>query len=141
MKKDRFITGIFNYCDYWCERCAFTRRCRNFSMGREMEREAVDAFARQGDCRFEGVSRIYLVRILLTLGDLDHPRLRVYVPLKSVEAVKLARSFVEDVEFSAEDAFRSDSGFLKDGVGAVIEAGASSGWALPMGDTASIVKG
>ena len=40
MKSDRFIPGIFNYCDYWCERCAFTRRCRNFSMGRELEREA-----------------------------------------------------------------------------------------------------
>lgn len=37
-KENRFITGIFNYCDYWCERCEFTRRCRNFAMGREMER-------------------------------------------------------------------------------------------------------
>ena len=36
----RFITSIFNYCDYWCERCAFTHRCRNFDMGRELEREA-----------------------------------------------------------------------------------------------------
>jgi len=32
--KERFITGIYNYCDYWCERCAFTRRCRNFASGR-----------------------------------------------------------------------------------------------------------
>jgi hypothetical protein len=29
---ERFITGIYNYCDYWCDRCAFTRRCRNFAM-------------------------------------------------------------------------------------------------------------
>ncbi len=36
----RFISGIYNYCDYWCERCAFTRRCRNFAMGRDIEREA-----------------------------------------------------------------------------------------------------
>ncbi len=34
MTTDRFITGIFNYCDYWCERCAFTRRCRNYASGR-----------------------------------------------------------------------------------------------------------
>jgi hypothetical protein len=40
MKNERFIPGIYNYCDYWCERCAFTRRCRNFAMGQEMEREA-----------------------------------------------------------------------------------------------------
>jgi len=39
MSKDRFISGIFNYCDYWCERCAFTRRCRNFAMGQEIEAE------------------------------------------------------------------------------------------------------
>ncbi len=40
MTTNRFIPGIFNYCDYWCERCAFTQRCRNFAMGREFEREA-----------------------------------------------------------------------------------------------------
>lgn len=27
-----FIPGIFNYCDRWCERCAFTARCRVFDM-------------------------------------------------------------------------------------------------------------
>jgi hypothetical protein len=40
MSEDRFISGIYNYCDYWCERCAFTRRCRNYAMGDEMERTA-----------------------------------------------------------------------------------------------------
>jgi len=35
--QDRFIPGIYNYCDSWCERCAFTRRCRNFAMREEME--------------------------------------------------------------------------------------------------------
>ena len=40
MSDERFIPGIYNYCDYWCDRCAFTRRCRNFSMGDELEREA-----------------------------------------------------------------------------------------------------
>ncbi|MGD9611357.1 MAG: hypothetical protein AB7V22_00460 [Kiritimatiellia bacterium] len=38
MPSKRFIPGIFNYCDYWCERCAFTRRCRNFQMGEELKR-------------------------------------------------------------------------------------------------------
>jgi len=33
----RFIPGIFNYCDAWCKRCPFTRRCLNFAMGEEME--------------------------------------------------------------------------------------------------------
>lgn len=28
---DDFISGIYNYCDRWCERCAFTGRCRVFA--------------------------------------------------------------------------------------------------------------
>ena len=56
----------------------------------------------------------------------------------AVDAVKLARSYVDDVEFSAEDAFRSDPGFLKEVIEAVIEAGALTvnipdtvGYAIP----------
>jgi 2-isopropylmalate synthase len=44
----------------------------------------------------------------------------------STEYTKLARSFVRDVEFSAEDATRSDPGFLAEVVAAVIEAGATT---------------
>jgi hypothetical protein len=28
-----FISGIYNYCDRWCERCPFTSRCMNFALG------------------------------------------------------------------------------------------------------------
>jgi len=56
----------------------------------------------------------------------------------AVEAVRLARSYYDDVEFSAEDAFRSDIGFLKEITKAVIEAGAGTvnipdtvGYAVP----------
>lgn len=44
----------------------------------------------------------------------------------AVNAVKYAREFVEDVEFSCEDAGRSDIGFMKEISDAVIEAGAST---------------
>lgn len=27
---EKYIPGIYNYCDRWCERCSFTSRCRNF---------------------------------------------------------------------------------------------------------------
>lgn len=30
-----FIPGIYNYCDRWCERCAFTSRCMNFALSEE----------------------------------------------------------------------------------------------------------
>jgi hypothetical protein len=29
--QDGFIVSIFNYCDRWCETCAFTSRCRLFA--------------------------------------------------------------------------------------------------------------
>jgi hypothetical protein len=31
-KDPRFIPGIYNYCDRWCERCAFTFRCMTFAL-------------------------------------------------------------------------------------------------------------
>ncbi len=57
---------------------------------------------------------------------------------QAVDAVRLARRFVEDVEFSAEDATRSDVDFLCKVAEAVAEAGATTvnlpdtvGYALP----------
>jgi hypothetical protein len=35
--RDGFIVGVYNYCDSWCDRCAFTSRCRVFADQREME--------------------------------------------------------------------------------------------------------
>jgi 2-isopropylmalate synthase len=57
---------------------------------------------------------------------------------RSVEMVKHARSYVEDVEFSPMDATRTDTAYLLDVVEAVIEAGAGTvnipdtvGYAMP----------
>jgi 2-isopropylmalate synthase len=58
--------------------------------------------------------------------------------LRAVEAVKYARSFVDDVEFYAEDAGRSDNEYLARVIEAVIKAGATvvnipdtTGYCLP----------
>lgn len=31
----KYISGIYNYCDRWCERCAFTSRCLNYEIEEE----------------------------------------------------------------------------------------------------------
>jgi hypothetical protein len=31
----RFIPGIYNYCDRWCERCAFTSRCMTYALEKD----------------------------------------------------------------------------------------------------------
>src|SRR4051812_22950178 len=38
-KDSHFIPGIYNYCDRWCERCAFTHRCRVYSTQQEFEEQ------------------------------------------------------------------------------------------------------
>ncbi len=45
---------------------------------------------------------------------------------RAVESVSYAKSLVGDIEFSCEDACRSDLGFLKEIVSAVLEAGAGT---------------
>jgi 2-isopropylmalate synthase len=57
---------------------------------------------------------------------------------KAVDAVKLARGYTPDVEFSAQDATRSEISFLREIVQAAIEAGATTlnipdtvGYAIP----------
>ena len=45
---------------------------------------------------------------------------------RAIEAVKYAKEFADDVEFSCEDAGRSDIAFLKEIISATIEAGAKT---------------
>jgi len=66
---------------------------------------------------------------------------------RAVEGVKLARTLCEDVEFSCEDASRSDPAFLYKVLEAVIDAGASTvnipdtvGYAMPA-EYGQLVKG
>ena len=38
----KYIDGIYNYCDRWCERCAFTNHCRLVDYNKEIEKEMGD---------------------------------------------------------------------------------------------------
>jgi len=37
--KGNFISGIYNYCDRWCERCIYTDKCMNFATGKQIRLE------------------------------------------------------------------------------------------------------
>jgi 2-isopropylmalate synthase len=65
---------------------------------------------------------------------------------QAVDGIRLARTFAKEVEFSAEDASRTDYGYLKDLLTAVYEAGATTlnvpdtvGYCLPQ-DYADMVR-
>jgi len=55
---ERFISGIYNYCDRWCERCPQTSRCLNFAMSEE---ELSDPEARdiQNDAFWKTLSGVF----------------------------------------------------------------------------------
>ena len=36
-RDEQFISGIHNYCDRWCERCAFTARCQTYALEGEQD--------------------------------------------------------------------------------------------------------
>ena len=40
----RFIPGVYNYCDRWCERCPLTSRCLTYAM--EQDEDAADPASR-----------------------------------------------------------------------------------------------
>ncbi len=40
--KEKFIDGIYNYCDRWCERCDFTSRCRTYESTSSLTTEQLD---------------------------------------------------------------------------------------------------
>jgi hypothetical protein len=40
--QEKFIPGIYNYCDRWCERCTFASRCRNYESTATLSPEQLD---------------------------------------------------------------------------------------------------
>ena len=67
-----FISGIYNYCDRWCERCAFTSRCMNFAMEQEIFQGQQDRDL--GNAEFwESISEIFEATVDL-LHDLARDR-------------------------------------------------------------------
>ncbi len=40
--QEKFISGVHNYCDRWCERCPFTARCIVYANEQELSEEAKD---------------------------------------------------------------------------------------------------
>jgi hypothetical protein len=58
-KRPKFIPGVYNYCDRWCERCRCQNRCRLYRDTQRMERvmdgqlDEADLEALQSDEEFE----------------------------------------------------------------------------------------
>jgi hypothetical protein len=81
----RFISGIYNYCDRWCERCAFTSRCMNFAM---TERQFSDPESRdiQNKAFWE------------KLGEIFHTTLEMVKEMAEEQGIDLDSIDIEDEE-------------------------------------------
>ena len=60
------IPGIYNYCDQWCERCTFTKRCANFAINekRNSERGELDISNKEFWKELESVFKLTLDMLL-----------------------------------------------------------------------------
>jgi len=96
-KKPELISGIYNYCDRWCERCAFTSRCMTFAVneetgdGRETRDEHNRAF-------WDGLNDVFKV----TLELLEEMAEKEGIDLNSLETEALLDQ-EESVEKAAQE--------------------------------------
>jgi len=106
------------------------------AISREVERPTIAALARARELDVERAARSLelakraRIHTFLATSDL-HLEVKLRMSRaqaldQAAAAVRQARSYVEDVEFSAEDATRSDMGFLAEMVAVTIEAGATT---------------
>ena len=40
VNRPEMISGIYNYCDRWCERCSFTSRCANYAISEKNQSDS-----------------------------------------------------------------------------------------------------
>lgn len=119
-----------------------------FPIASEGDYEAVDAVAREyPDVRVAALSRAVkgdVERAASALKNAKNPRIHTFIATsdihlkfklkksrqqvldEAVAAVQLARQYVDDVEFSAEDATRTDHAYLEEVCKAVVAAGAKT---------------
>jgi hypothetical protein len=57
-REKRFIAGIYNYCDRWCERCPQTSHCLNFAMSEE-EFDAPEARDIRNEAFWKKMSEVF----------------------------------------------------------------------------------
>jgi len=96
-KKPELISGIYNYCDRWCERCTFTSRCMTFAVDQEHRagRESRDA---ENEAFWDGLDGVFN----LTLELLQEMAEREGVDLDSLD-VEESLDQEERVERAAKE--------------------------------------
>jgi hypothetical protein len=81
-RKKGYIDSIFNYCDRWCERCAFTSKCRNYEFGK-------DAPAPDGPELWEYLDNVLKAAMLM----LDEMMKKMVIDPREIDKMELPEEF------------------------------------------------
>jgi len=63
------ISGIYNYCDRWCERCSFTNRCATYAL--EQEQFAGPEKDMENEVFWEKLSEMFEITMEMILEDAE----------------------------------------------------------------------
>lgn len=124
MADPRFIAGVYNYCDRWCERCELTSRCINYALSEEESDspESKDLNNQEFWDKLHGVFAATLEMVkekaqemgidldAIDLQEADEQCRRVHEAAKEQPYSKAAMKYVEMVD----DWFKSNQGLLED---------------------------
>ena len=93
--KQKFIPGIYNYCDRWCERCTFTTRCRNFESTSKLSSDELDI---NNKAFWDNISRNFEKTIKLLHKAAKEYGIDLNKPMskKEEEDYKQRRSFIKN---------------------------------------------
>jgi len=134
MKKDdliemardpKYIPGIYNYCDYWCERCPFTARCLNFqSQEKEEAPESQDINSREFWDRLADNFRVAKEMILEQAEELGIDLTDVDMAEAGEEEARLRRDAeAHDLAAWSKEYMRAVDKWFKDKEGAFEQRG------------------
>ena len=88
---DQYLSGIYNYCDRWCEKCPFTSRCLNYTALQEL-----------GDGKdISGLSLNESFDIIKDIFDLTAELLEEFAEKEGIDL-----SEIDDEEYSIEEEVR-----------------------------------
>lgn len=80
----KFISGIYNYCDRWCERCSFASRCLNYAMG-EKDSESDESSDMDNEKFWDKISENFKLAMELLQDEVE--RLGINIDSEEVQEI------------------------------------------------------
>ncbi len=100
--KGDFITGIYNYCNRWCERCIYTNRCMTFA-SEKLFREEIEAEKKREKSIAE--NKDFWDQVNKTISEAADV-IDEEIPLKKNDLSSLFEHWDEDEDEDAEEAMK-----------------------------------